>query len=299
MHAKRTPPSGWRDRGTRFAPLTRMVRRGIRGLPAVFALLLLPAPAAAQLHSTQFVSGLTNPVAFVQDPSDATVQYVVQQGGRIRVVRNGALQATDFLNLAGSIVAGGEQGLLGLAFAPDYATSGRFFVNFNNPNGDLVVARFKRATTTPNITADPASRLDLRWSTGLRVIQHPSFANHNSTTPVFGPDGYLYISTGDGGSGDDPSNNAQNMSSLLGKMLRIDVSVPDSDPNGFAIPPSNPFILGARPEVWDIGLRNPWRYSFDDPAHGGTGALVIGDVGQNRFEEIDYEPRGTGAVNYG
>jgi glucose/arabinose dehydrogenase len=276
-----------------------MVRRGIRGIPAILALLLQAAPAAAQLHSTQFVSGLTNPVAFVQDPSDATVQYVVQQGGRIRVVHNGTLQSTDFLNVTSSIVSGGEQGLLGLAFAPDYATSGRFFVNFNNPNGDLVVARFKRATTTPSITADPASRFDLRWSTGLRVIQHPSFANHNSTTPVFGPDGYLYISTGDGGSGDDPNNNAQNMSSLLGKMLRIDVSVPDSDANGFAIPPSNPFILGARPEVWDVGLRNPWRYSFDDPAHGGTGALVIGDVGQNRFEEIDYEPRGTGAVNYG
>jgi glucose/arabinose dehydrogenase len=266
---------------------------------ACAGLLVLTAHAAeAQVKSTQVVSGLTHPVAFVQDPSDPTIQYIVQQEGRIRVLHNGVLQATDFLNVSSSIVAGGEQGLLGLALPSDYGTSCRFYVHFTNPNGDVVVARFKRKTTTPNVTADPASRFDLRWSTGLRVINHP-FTNHNSATLMFGPDGYLYISTGDGGSANDPNGNAQNMSSLLGKMLRIDVSVADSDPNGFAVPATNPFTVGAPREIWAAGLRNPWRYSFDDPAHGGTGAIVIGDVGQDAWEEIDYEPRETGAVNYG
>lgn len=260
--------------------------------------LIHASPVTAQLRATQVVSGLSAPVAFVQDPGDANVQYIVQQDGRIRVLQNGALQSTDFLNVSASIAFGGEQGLLGLAFPSDYAVSGRFFVDFTDKNGNIVVARFKRATTAPALTADPASRFDLRWSTGLRVISHP-FANHNSATLMFGPDGYLYIGTGDGGSGNDPLGNAQNMSSLLGKMLRIDVSVPDNDPNGFVVPGTNPFIAGGTPEIWDVGLRNPWRYSFDDPAHGGTGALVIGDVGQDAWEEIDYEPRGTGAVNYG
>ncbi|HEX6463174.1 MAG TPA: PQQ-dependent sugar dehydrogenase, partial [Vicinamibacterales bacterium] len=194
---------------------------------------------------------------------------------------------------------GGERGLLGLAFPPDYAASGRFYVHFTDPNGDSVVARFKRASTTPDVTAAPASRFDLRWSTGLQVISHPTFANHNAGTLIFGPDGYLYIGMGDGGSGNDPNDNAQNMSSLLGKMLRIDVSVADSNPNGLAIPATNPFRTGPAPEVWDIGLRNPWKFSFDDAGHGGTGAMVIGDVGQDAWEEIDYEPPAHGGVNYG
>ena len=256
------------------------------------------APAAAQLRATVVVSGLTLPVGFVQDPSDPTVQYVIEQGGRIRVVRNGTLQSAPFLDLTASIAAGGERGLLGMALPPDYATSGRFYVNFTNPAGDTVVARFKRGASTNPLLADPASRFDLRWSTGERVIRQP-FANHNGGNLVFGPDGFLYIGMGDGGSGDDPFNNAQNTSSLLGKMLRINVSVPDSDAAGFSIPPGNPFATGPAPEIWDIGVRNPWRWSFDDPSRGGTGALVIADVGQNRFEEIDYEPAGAGGKNYG
>jgi len=256
------------------------------------------APAAAQLRATVVVSGLTLPVGFVQDPSDPTVQYVIEQGGRIRVVRNGTLQSAPFLDLTASIAAGGERGLLGMALPPDYATSGRFYVNFTNPAGDTVVARFKRGASTDPLLADPASRFDLRWSTGERVIRQP-FANHNGGNLVFGPDGFLYIGMGDGGSGDDPFNNAQNTSSLLGKMLRINVSVPDSDAAGFSIPPGNPFATGPAPEIWDIGVRNPWRWSFDDPSRGGTGALVIADVGQNRFEEIDYEPAGAGGKNYG
>jgi glucose/arabinose dehydrogenase len=215
-------------------------------------------------------------------------------------VVSGQVQGTDFLNLATSILSGGEQGLLGMAFPPDGASSGRFYVNFTNASGNTVVARFKRSSN-PRI-ADPASRVDLRWSTGLPYIAQP-FANHNGGCLAFGADGYLYIGMGDGGSGDDPLINAQNPASLLGKMLRIDVSVADSDPKGFRIPSDNPFVSsslpGVLPEIWTFGLRNPWRFSFDDMARGGTGALIIGDVGQSQWEEVDYEPRGSGGRNYG
>lgn len=266
----------------------------------VLLLLMATSPVRAQLRGDVVVSGLTLPLAFVQDPSNSGVQYVVEQGGRIRVVQNGTLLATPFLDLSAAIAAGGERGLLGLAFAPDYATSGRLFVNFTNPNGDTVVARFKRSAGNP-LVADPSTRFDLLWSTGERVIRQP-FANHNGGNLAFGPDGFLYIGMGDGGSGNDPQNNAQTPGTLLGKMLRIDVNVPDSDAEGFNVPASNPFAggqLGARPEIWDFGMRNPFRWSFDDPTKGGTGALIIGDVGQASFEEIDYEPAGRGGRNYG
>jgi Glucose / Sorbosone dehydrogenase len=143
--------------------------------------------------------------------------------------------------------------------------------------------------------------LDFLWPGGTRFIAQP-FANHNGGNLVFGPDGYLYIGLGDGGSGNDPLNNAQNPNTLLGKMLRIDINVPDSNPVGYQVPGDNPFLDGnpiaALPEIWDFGLRNPWRYSFDDPSRGGTGALFIGDVGQSTREEIDYEPAGQGGRNY-
>lgn len=267
-------------------------------LPIVL-LLALAAPATAQMRAETLVSGLTQPVAFVQNPSDPSVQYVVQQGGVIRVVRAGALVATPFLDLTTSIRAGGERGLLGLALPRDYATSGRLYVNFTNAEGHTVVARFRRSATNP-LVADASSRFDLRWSTGERIIRQP-FSNHNGGNLAFGPDGYLYIGTGDGGSGNDPGHLAQTPSSLLGKMLRIDVNVPDSDPEGLNIPANNPFVgrTGTAPEIWSFGLRNPWRWSFDDPAFGGTGALIIGDVGQGSFEEIDYEPAGRGGRNYG
>jgi glucose/arabinose dehydrogenase len=261
------------------------------------ATLLFPCSAAAQLRAVPFVSGLSSPVAFVQDPGDATIQYVLQQGGRIRLIRNGALQSTPFLDLTSSIASGGERGLLGMALPSDYATSGRFYVNFTNPNGDTVIARFRRSSSNP-LVADASSRFDLQWSTGERVIRQP-FSNHNGGSLVFGPDGYLYIGMGDGGSGNDPQHLAQNMGSLLGKMLRIDVSVPDSHPAGFVVPLDNPFRGGSAPEIWSIGLRNPWKFSFDDPTRGGTGAMLIADVGQNAWEEVDYEPAGRSGVNYG
>jgi glucose/arabinose dehydrogenase len=206
--------------------------------------------------------------------------------------------ATDFLDLRGSITSGGERGLLGLAFPPDSATSGRFYVNFTNPSGHTVVARFQRSSNP--FVADPSSRFDLRWPGGLRFISQP-YANHNGGNLAFGPDGYLYIGLGDGGDANDPGNRAQNPLELLGKMLRIDVNVDAGDANGYRVPSDNPFASRADVlhEIWSFGLRNPWRYSFDPPSRGGTGALIVADVGQGSWEEIDYEPSGAGGRNYG
>jgi glucose/arabinose dehydrogenase len=259
--------------------------------------LVAARPAHAQLQGQPYTSGFQTPLAFVQDPTDRTVQFVVQQSGRIRVVRSGSVLGTDFLNLTSAIACCGERGLLGLAFAPDYVSSGRFFVNFTDRSGDTVVARFNRSANP--LVADPGSRFDLLLG-GRRSVEQP-FTNHNGGHLAFGPDGYLYIGLGDGGSGNDPDHRAQDPSELLGKMLRIDINVPDSDAAGYRIPPDNPFLGGspARDEIWAFGLRNPWRYSFDDIARGGTGALVIGDVGQSSVEEIDHEPRGAGGRNYG
>ncbi len=270
-------------------------------LPLIFALLVpLPAfQAIPAVRAATFVTGLQSPVAFVQDPGDPRVFFAVEQAGRIRIVRDRAL-AGDFLDLRSVVASGGERGLLGLALAPDFADSGRFFVNFTNTAGDTVIARFRRPGQG---SADPASRFDLKWAPGGGPVIPQPFSNHNGGHLAFGPDGYLYIGLGDGGSGNDPQHLAQDPSSLLGKFLRIDVNVPDSHPAGYVVPADNPFVAGtpvrARPEIWSMGLRNPWRFSFDTPARGGTGALVIADVGQNAWEEIDYEPRNRGGRNYG
>ena len=264
----------------------------------LIAVLLAIGPPSAvaqqQIRAQLVTSGLTHPVEFVQDPSNSAVQYIVEQEGRIRVLNNGSLQGTNFLNLTGGIASGGEQGLLGLAFPTNYGASGRFYVFFTNAAGDLVVSRFRRSAGNP-LVADPGSRFDLMWSTNQRWINHPVNTNHNGGHLAFGPDGYLYIAVGDGGGGGDSPNNAQNLDSLLGKLLRIDVSVADGDTRGFAIPSANPFIGRGRPEIWDVGLRNPWKFSFDS----ATGALLIADVGQNLYEEINYEPAGSGGRNYG
>jgi glucose/arabinose dehydrogenase len=257
--------------------------------------------AQARLRTRVYASGFTSPVAFVQDPLDRSVQFVVEQAGRIRAVRSGIVLGNTFLDIRNDVAAGGERGLLGLAFAPD-AQSGRFYVHFTNRSGDHVIARFKR--TSDPLIADTTSRFDLRWGGpgGAAVIPQP-FSNHNGGHLAFGPDGFLYIGLGDGGSGNDPDHRAQNPSQLLGKMLRIDVNVPDGHATGYQIPSNNPFLssgpAGTRPEIWAFGLRNPWRYTFDDPALGGTGALLIADVGQGAFEEISYEPPNRGGRNYG
>jgi glucose/arabinose dehydrogenase len=266
----------------------------------VTALLLsLPVAAAAQMRAQVVAQGLSNPVAFVVDPGDPSLFYVVEQRGTIRTVRNGTVADTMFLDLRSSVSTGGERGLLGLAFPPDAIESRRFFVNFTNQDGHTVVARFTRRSDGQ---ADPASRFDLMWPGGRRFIEQP-FSNHNGGHLAFGPDGYLYIGLGDGGSGGDPMHLAQQPDSLLGKMLRLDVDVPDSDGRGYRVPEDNPFVdrqpIAALGEIWAFGLRNPWRYSFDDWRRGGTGALVIADVGQTAREEVNWEPRGMGGRNYG
>jgi len=281
----------------------------------VLVLCLSASQAFAQLQAQIVVSGLSAPVGFVQDPTQVGVQFVVEQGGRIRVVQNGVLLAQDFLDLRGQVAFAGEQGLLGLAFAPDYGSSRRFFVNFTDTSGNTVIARYRRSASNA-LQADPVTRFDFGWPGCTRYIAQP-FSNHNGGNLQFGDDGYLYIGMGDGGSGGDPSGNAQSRSTLLGKMLRLDVNVPESDPRGFAVPVDNPRPFGqdaagglcqtALPYqptgyselMWDIGLRNPWRYTFDLLSHGGNGALIIGDVGQTAWEEVDYEPFGRGGRNYG
>jgi hypothetical protein len=251
-----------------------------------------PVPDTA-LTSVLAANGLSRPVFVTAPPGDTSRVFVVEQDGRIRIVRNGALLAAPFVDLAAltrSPADGGnwEQGLLGLAFDPDYDSNGRFFVYHTDVLGTSnTVARYERTASDPDL-ADPSSRQV------VLTIPHPTYSNHNGGMIAFGPyDGHLYIGTGDGGGTCDPSGNAQSLGSLLGKLLRIDVrSLP------YAVPPDNPFAnrAGALPEIWALGLRNPWRWSFDRT----SADLYIGDVGQNKWEEIDYAP-GTspGGENYG
>ena len=280
--------------------------RGAR-LSALILLLSSASIADAQLRTEVVATGLVNPVAFVVDPGDPSTFYVVEQRGTIRTLRGNTVLPDLFLDLRSSISSGGERGLLGLAFppalsaveGPDAVESRRFYVNFTDLDGHTVVARFTRDAQGAVIAS---SRFDLQWPDGRRVIVQP-FSNHNGGHLAFGPDGYLYIGMGDGGSGGDPQHNAQNPNTLLGKMLRIDVNVPDHDPRGYIVPEDNPFVdrrpIAALTEIWAFGLRNPWRYSFDDWTRGGTGALVIADVGQVSREEVNWEPLGKGGRNYG
>ena len=250
---------------------------------------------AQTLQATLVVSGLTQPVAVVQDPTDPAVKFVVQQSGAIRVIVNGILQATPFLSL--SVLTGSERGLLGLCFDPDYATNGHFFVHYTRAGVYMQLSRFTRSANP--LVADPGSEFRI-----LRTLR--PFTNHNSGAIEFGPDGLLYVPTGDGGSSGDPGNRAQNPNELLGKMLRINPDIDDFPTDveaNYGIPVDNPFVdnvpITARGEIWSFGLRNTWRFSFDNPSWLGTGAMLIGDVGQDAWEEFNYEPAGQGGRNYG
>jgi glucose/arabinose dehydrogenase len=274
-----------------------------RPLPAALSVVALlgavlgvapPPPASAATPVLQLLpvvtSGLSSPV-LVTHAGDARL-FVVEQAGRIRIVQGGALLPTPFLDITGPVGDGGERGLLGLAFHPQYASNGRFFVFYTrSDDGDLQISEFARSAGDPNLANGASERPLLR-------IEHSSQANHNGGMLAFGPDGMLYIATGDGGGSGDPLGSGQNANSRLGKILRIDVDPPNpSDP--YEIPPDNPFVgLAGDDLVWSLGLRNPWRFSFDRT----TGDLWIGDVGQGSWEEIDRATTGSGrgrGVNYG
>ncbi len=256
--------------------------------PASTAVPTPPASPAAAIGLDTAVSDLQGPL-FAGHAGDGSGRlFVVEQAGRIRVIRDGRLAPAPYLDITDRVRAGGEQGLLGLAFAPTFASDGRLFVNYTDGNGDTVVSEF--------LAPDPAAdRADPGSERVLLLIDQP-FANHNGGALATGPDGLLWIATGDGGSGGDPQGNGQRLDTLLGKLLRIDPRPAGGAPYG--IPADNPFAgsADARAEIWAYGLRNPWRFSFDR----ATGDLWIGDVGQSSLEEVDHWPAGSPAgPNFG
>ncbi|HSI72518.1 MAG TPA: PQQ-dependent sugar dehydrogenase [Fimbriimonas sp.] len=258
-------------------------------LTAIALAAFVPVFAGLQSVELATITG-GNPLGYYPHPTDRTLAFVVLKNGRIlklksNVVKNGVLQIP-----AADMSTSSERGLLGFAFDPHFSSNGYAYIYFNKANGNIQIARISKLST--GIAFDYSSRYD------LMNIPHPSYANHNGGTMQFGPDGFLYIGTGDGGGFSDPNNNAQNRGSLLGKMLRIDVNsdgYPTNATKNYAIPPGNPFkgIAGFKPEVFAYGLRNPWKWSFDN------GNILIGDVGLNTMEEVDIIPEGTSGQNFG
>ena len=249
------------------------------------AISITQATAVPQIELQPVAAGLSAPLYLTHAGDRSGRLFVVEQAGTIRIIRSGRILATPFLDIRSRVISGGEQGLLSVAFHPRYATNGRFFVNYTaaggGPAGKSVIAEYRVSAGNPDI-ADPAERV-------LLEVPDP-YPNHNGGLNKFGPDGFLYIGMGDGGSGGDPHNNGQRLEVLLGKLLRIDVD--GGQP--YRVPPDNPFVArpGARGEIWAYGLRNPWRFSFDR----ATGRLFLADVGQNKWEEIDLIEKGQ---NYG
>lgn len=238
------------------------------------------APASLVLESV--LTGLSSPV-FVTNAHDGSNRlFIVQQGGTIRVLQPGAATTTEFLDITTRVLSGGERGLLGLAFHPFYKTTGRFFVYYTRQSdGAIQIAEYHVSAADPNV-ADTTERIIL-------TVPHPTNANHNGGTVAFGPDGFLYAGTGDGGSSNDPPNNAQNINALLGKILRLDIDHTDGA-IPYAVPSDNPFVgVAGADEIYMVGMRNPYRFSFD---RGGSHQLIIGDVGQGQWEEIDIGQRG-------
>jgi glucose/arabinose dehydrogenase len=238
-----------------------------------------PEQPSGTIRLEQVDGRFKNPVYLASPPGDSRL-FIVEQAGRIRIVKNGEALPQPFLDIADRVKSGGEQGLLSVAFHPDYRTNGFFYVNFTDRSGNTRVERFK-VSANPDVADAASSKLVIG-------IDQP-YANHNGGLVMFGPDGMLYIGMGDGGSGGDPHGNGQNRNALLGKILRLDVS---SDPYG--IPVGNP-RTGGRAEIWATGMRNPWRFAFDRP----SGLLYVADVGQNEIEEIDVESATEPGLNYG
>lgn len=242
------------------------------------------AIAGTDITLQEIVRGLVDPLLLTA-PADDERLFVVEQPGKIRIIEENTLVPTPFLDIQDIVRDNSnEQGLLGLTFHPNYASNGKFYVNYtaSSPQGATVVAEYT-VSADANV-ANTAGRI-------LVSFAQP-FSNHNGGMLAFGPDGYLYIGTGDGGSGDDPQNNGQNLDTLLGKLLRIDVN--SGDP--YAIPADNPFVAGGGlPEIWAYGLRNPWRFSFDRL----NGDIYIADVGQGTLEEVNVESKDAAGLNYG
>ena len=258
-----------------------------KALSLAFGAALIASAQDPEIRLVRVSNGLTNPVDIRSARDGSGRLFFVQQNGVVRLWRDGALAAAPFLDIRGKTRTNGECGLLGLAFPPAFRDKGWFYVNYTNPGCTAsVVARY-RVTSVADV-ADASSE-------EILLTQSQPFQNHNGGSLAFGPDGFLYLGFGDGGSGGDPQNNGQNNATFLGKLLRIDT---ESGRAPYAVPPSNPFVGDARykPEIWATGLRNPWRFSFDRE----TGDLWIGDVGQNRAEEIDFQPASSkGGENYG
>jgi len=244
----------------------------------------LPPEGTGSLRLEPVASGFLSPVYLTAPTGDTARLFVVEQGGQIRIIQHGVLLPTPFLDISGRLTSGGERGLLSVAFHPSYATNGFLYVNYTDLNGNTRVERYTVSAADSNLADTATHKLIL-------FVAQP-YPNHNGGLVMFGPDGMLYIGMGDGGSGGDPENRAQNPDSLLGKLLRIDVD----GGNPYVSPPNNPYVGRAgRDEIWAIGVRNPWRFSFDPP----SGLLYIADVGQNSWEEVDVEPASQGGLNYG
>ena len=274
------------------AHTVRCTRHPWLGIVLFFGALLTPLPASSSVVLAPVASDIGSPTD-IQNARDGSGRlFFVQQTGKIMVWKNAVVLPAAFLDISSMVMAGGERGLLGLAFHPDYRNNGYFYVNYTrSPDGATVVARYSRSATDPDVADAQTARV-------LLTIAQP-YPNHNGGALRFGPDGYLYIGMGDGGSGNDPQNHAQDLTSLLGKILRIDVNT-TTGLLPYGIPADNPFVGSprpdVRPEIWAYGLRNPWRFSFDRLA----GDLFIGDVGQSAREEIDFVRAGTaGGINFG
>lgn len=250
----------------------------------------LPLTSLPKIKLTPVATGLIEPM-FITNAGDGSDRlFVTEKAGKIQIIESGKPKV--FLDISDRVSTSGERGLLSVAFPSSYSTTRCFYVDYANKAGDIVISRFQTSATNPNNADETSEQV-------LLTIPHPGAQNHYGGQLAFDASNYLYVSTGDGGSGGDPNGNAQNPQSLLGKILRLDVESPNV--TTYAIPSSNPFGAASDPknnvrdEIWSLGLRNPWRFSFDTP----TGNLYIADVGQNRYEEINFQPGSAGGQNYG